>query len=299
VSPPSSPFDGQQARFLTGLAGRDILASRSPWMHEREADAQGIRLTYTLFDFNARQWDDHQLSSLIEAAERVGFAGLNITFPFKQAVIPFLDELSDVARRIGAVNTISFAGGQRTGHNTDVSGFAESFRSGLPGAAIDRVVQIGCGGAGAATSHALLECGVKQLALFDQDEAKRQALASKLRQTFGGDRVDTPENLADVMARADGVVNATPMGMAAYPGLPLPAALLDHRHWVADIVYFPLETTLLREARLKGCQILDGSGMAVHQAAAAFEIFTGCLVDRARMLRSFVEFVSGTSIRAA
>jgi shikimate dehydrogenase len=295
----SLPFPQGDPKFLTGLAGRDILASRSPWMHEREADAQGIRLIYTLFDFNARQWDDVRLPELLESAERVGFAGLNVTFPFKQAVIPFLDDMSDAARRIGAVNTVSFAGGKRTGHNTDVSGFAESFRNGLSGAALKHVVQIGCGGAGSATAHALMECGVTKLALFDQDEAKRQSLTAKLQQTFGADRIDIETSLQSAIARADGVVNATPMGMASFPGTPLPLDLIDLRHWVADIVYFPLETSLLRDATLKGCRILDGSGMAVHQAAAAFEIFTGRTVDRRNMLKNFVEFVSGSSTRAA
>lgn len=280
------------AKVLAGLAGRGILASRSPWMHEQEAAAQDVPLSYTLFDFNDRNWSDAHLPKLLAECEAAGYAGLNVTFPFKQAVVPFLDDLSSAARRIGAVNTVHFVDGKRIGHNTDVSGFAESIRSGLPDAALALVVQIGCGGAGSATAHALLESGTKRLFLFDRDSAKRDELRVNLCQTFGSERIDTSTDLAQSLAIADGIVNATPVGMAAYPGLPLPTELIDQRHWVADIVYFPLDTQLLREANLKGCRTLNGSGMAVHQAASAFEIFTARTADRARMLTTFVEFVN-------
>jgi shikimate dehydrogenase len=296
-----SSFGGEAgARVVrTGLIGCGILASRSPWLHEREAEAQGIRLNYALFDFSDRGWADAYLPVVLADCQNNGFAGINITFPFKQAVIAHLDDLSDAARRVGAVNTVQFTGGKRIGHNTDVSGFAESLRSGLPNAKFDVVIQIGCGGAGSATAHALLECGTGRLFLFDWDQRKREILAANLRQSFNADRIITDADLGESVQTADGIVNATPMGMAAYPSSPLSAALLDPRHWVADIVYFPLETQLLRDARAKGCGTLDGSGMAVHQAAEAFEIFTGLSPDRERMLQSFVEFVSGPAIRAA
>jgi shikimate dehydrogenase len=286
-------------RFLTGLAGRDIMASRSPWLHEQEAAAQGIALQYTLFDFSDRGWSDADLPEILAMAEANGFLGLNITFPFKQAVVPFLDVLSDAAHRIGAVNTVRFIDGKRVGHNTDVSGFAESLRTGLPGVALDHVVQIGCGGAGSATAHALIDCGVKTLTMFDRDAEKQQSLVGALRKSFGPDRVCLGRELASAMACADGMVNSTPMGMTSYPGLPVPAECISQRQWVADIVYFPLETPLLREAIEKGCRTLNGSGMAVYQAAAAFDIFTGLRADRARMLDSFVRFVSASTTKIA
>jgi shikimate dehydrogenase len=299
LSNSSSPFTAQDSRFLTGLVGRDILASRSPWLHEQEADAQHVRLTYTLFDFTYREWNDGDLPTLLDAVERVGFAGVNVTFPFKQAVIAHLDDLSEGARRIGAVNTVSFAGGKRTGYNTDVTGFAESFVHGLPDVATDCAVQIGAGGAGSATAQALLESGVKQLILFDTDTERRDGLVAKLQDDFGQTRVAAGDDIAAAVKSADGIVNATPIGMAKLPGLPLAADLIEQRHWVADIVYFPLETELLREAKQRGCQTLNGSGMAIHQAAGAFEIFTGLRADRNRMQKSFVDFVSGPAVRAA
>lgn len=278
-------------RVLTGLVGRGILRSRSPWLHEQEADALSLRLVYSLFDFNDRGWDDAELPALLDAVQRVGFAGVNITFPFKQAVIPLLDELSDAAERVGAVNTVEFRDGRRIGHNTDMTGFGENFRRGLANAALDNVLQIGCGGAGAATAHALLgDIGIAHLQLFDNDPAKVAAQCDQLVARYGADRVTTAQDLASAAVQCDGILNATPVGMEQYPGLPLPADAIRPRHWVADIVYFPLVTELLSVARAKGCRTLDGSGMVINQAAEGFEIFTGLRADRARMAASFAAY---------
>jgi len=283
-----------EGRVLIGLAGRGILESRTPWMHEQEADARGLRLTYALFDFTDRGWADDDLPALLDAAQRVGFAGLNITFPFKQAVIPLLDDLSPGALAVGAVNTVSFRDGRRIGHNTDVTGFAAGFRSGLPDAALDTVLQLGCGGAGSATAHALLsDIGARHLILYDTDPARAGDLLDQLAQAYGAARVSLSANAAQDAARADGIVNATPIGMAKFPGTPLPAHALRAEHWVSEIIYFPLETELLAQARKLGCRTVDGSGMAVGQAADAFEIFTGLSADRARMRASFSAFITG------
>jgi shikimate dehydrogenase len=286
-------------RVLTGLIGRDILASRSPWLHEKEADAQGLRLLYTLLDFSARGWKDTALPEVLDSAQHLGFAGVNVTFPFKQAILPYLDALSPGAQRIGAVNTVSFADGKRTGFNTDVTGFSESFTQSLPDAALTCAVQLGAGGAGSATAQALLESGVQRLIIFDSEPQKCLALVKKLKAEFGTSRAAAGDDLARAARIADGILNATPVGMTKLPGLPLPAALIEPRHWVADIVYFPLETELLREAKQRGCRTLNGSGMAIHQAAGAFEIFTGLQPDRERMQKSFVDFVSGPVVQAA
>jgi shikimate dehydrogenase len=279
-----------QDRILTGLVGRHIGASRSPWLHEREAQAQGLELTYSLLDFAAMGREESDLCTQLSAAASSGYAGLNITHPYKQAVIGCLDELAPSAARVGAVNTVKFAAGKRIGHNTDVVGFAESMRDGLPGAALSSVLQLGAGGGGAATAQALLELGVATLLICDQERARATALAGKLAATFGSNRALVTEDPLLVIDGVDGVVNATPMGMVGSPQPPFDTSRLTSRHWVADIVYFPLETQLLRDARSRGCRTLDGSGMVVYQAAAAFEIFTGRRANRPRMLRSFIEY---------
>lgn len=279
----------ERPSVLVGLIGQGIQASRSPALHEREGAEQGLRLVYRLIDLDPLGLDAQALPELLTAAERMGFAGLNITYPCKQAVIPHLTALSEDAQALGAVNTVVLRGGARIGHNTDCSGFAEGFRRGLPGVARARAVQLGAGGAGAAVAHALLAEGVQRLAIADTEAPRAAALAAALRAQFGAGRAVAVDDLAEEVAAADGLVNCTPVGMTKLPGLPLPAALLHPRLWVAEIVYFPLETELLRRARALGCRTLDGGGMAVFQAVGAFRLFTGREPDAARMLRHFAE----------
>ncbi|WP_414878335.1 shikimate dehydrogenase [Pseudomonas sp. IT-P100] len=277
----------QNNAVLAGLIGAGIQASRTPALHEHEGDAQGLRYLYRLIDLDQLKLDSSALPDLLMAAERMNFTGLNITFPCKQAIIPLLDELSPEARGIGAVNTVVLKDGKRIGHNTDCLGFAEGFRRGLQGVAVDRVVQMGAGGAGAAVAHALLSEGVQLLSIFDVDNSRAQALANNLNQHFGAGRAVAGHDLPSTLAQADGLVNTTPMGMKKLPGMPVPAALLRKQLWVAEIVYFPLETELLRNARALGCRTLDGGNMAVFQAVKAFELFSGMVPDAQRMLAHF------------
>ena len=272
---------------LVGLIGAGIQASRSPALHEREAEAQGLRCVYQLVDLDLLGLTADVVGDLLTSAQRLGFAGLNSTHPCKQTVVSTLDGLSDEAKAIGAVNTVVFADGRRTGHNTDAYGFAESFRRGLPDVRLERVVQVGAGGAGAAVAHALLSLGAGTVTLVDLDAGRADALADQLRRRFGRGRAGVARDPASAVAAADGLVNATPVGMARYPGLPIAEALLNPGLWVADIVYTPLETELLSTARRLGCRTLAGGGMAVFQAVEAFRLFTGIVPDAARMLRHF------------
>jgi shikimate dehydrogenase len=284
---------GPGKHIFTGLIGAGIGQSKSPAMHEREAAALGLDLTYRPFDLKAMGLTVADLPDLLDRIEAEGHAGVNITHPCKQAVIPLLDELSDDAAMVGAVNTVVFRDGRRFGYNTDEWGFRESFRRQMRGASLDRVVQLGAGGAGAATAHAMLELGAGRLALVDADPAKAADLAARMAAKFGADRVVAAGDLAEAIGDAQGLVNATPIGMADHPGLPLPAALLRPDLWVAEVVYFPLETELLAQARKLGCRTIDGGGMAVFQAAKAFELFTGVTPDAERMLARFRTELAG------
>jgi len=273
-------------RFVVGLAGRGIQSSRSPAMHEREARRLGIAYSYLLLDFDQLGLADDAIGDVVDAAQAAGFHGLNVTHPFKQSVIPVLDALSPEARAIGAVNTVVFDGRQRSGHNTDSWGFAESFRERMAGAATDRVAMFGAGGAGAAVAHALMEFGVGRLAIIDSDAAKAVQLVSRMRAAFPG-RVEASFDPAGAVSGASGIVNTTPVGMAKYPGTPFDTALLTPGKWVADVVYFPAETELLRKAAAIGCRTLPGIGMAIYQAVRAFELFTGKKADHRAMADHF------------
>jgi shikimate dehydrogenase len=275
-------------RLLLGLIGAGIQASRTPAMHEMEAAAQGITCLYQLIDLELLELGAEALPDLLTSAERMGFAGLNITHPCKQLVMAHLTELSDDARALGAVNTVVLRDGKRYGHNTDWIGFSRSFLEGLPGAPIDRVVQLGAGGGGSATAYAMLKMGVGHLTIIDTDAARAEALAIKLQALFGRDRLSTSDDAATSISRASGLVHATPTGMKHYPGVAIAPELLRKDLWVAEIVYFPLETELLRLARAAGCRALDGSGMAVYQAVEAFRLFSGVEADASRMHQHFI-----------
>jgi shikimate dehydrogenase len=272
---------------LAGLIGSGIQASRTPAMHEREGVEQGLRYIYKLIDLDVLGLGQEALPELVTAARRMGFAGLNITYPCKQAILPLLDELTPDAQALGAVNTVVFRDGRGIGHNTDWWGFAESFKRELMDLSRDRVVQLGAGGAGAAVAHALLTLGVGKLEIVDTDNVRAQHLAAGLCERFGSERAAAADDIGAAVSRAKGIVNTTPVGMAKYPGMALPAPLLHPGLWVADIVYFPLETELLRTARALGCRTMGGGGMAVFQAVGAFRLFTGIEPDPERMIRHF------------
>jgi shikimate dehydrogenase len=274
--------------FLVGLIGSGIGASRTPTMHEREGARQGLRYTYTRIDLTELGVGVEALPQLVEKARREGFAGLNITHPCKQAVITLLDGLSEDAAAIGAVNTVVFGNDRAVGHNTDWWGFTDGFQRALPDPDLSRVLQLGAGGAGSAVAYALLRMGVGHLEIFDIDRAKAEGLAASLSALFGP-RVTVADDPSDAAARAAGLVQTTPIGMDAHPGLPLPAEAIRRDHWVAECIYFPLETEFLRVARAKGCRTVDGAGMAVGQAVRAFELFTGIKPDAEAMRRDLFQ----------
>ncbi len=276
---------------LAGLIGRGIARSRTPEMHMAEAAAQCLRGVYRIIDVDTLPENEQNLKAIVHAAEVTGFNGLNVTYPFKMEVIPLLDQLSPNAAAVGSVNTIVFRDGKRIGHNTDLWGFAESFRQNMIGVSLKTVLLIGAGGAGVAVAHALADCGVQHLKIFDVDTVRVEQLARQVRSNRQGLTVE-PVTTVDAASCANlsGIVNASPVGMAKTPGTPFPLALLKPDMWVADIVYFPLETELLAGARRLGCRVLPGSGMAVFQAVRAFELFTGRRADPVRMKATFDAF---------
>ena len=280
-----------EARVLVGLIGAGIQRSLTPAMHMAEAGQQGLRLHYQLIDLDRAGVSAQVLPTLISAARWMGFTGLNITYPCKQAVLPLLDALSEEAQAMGAVNTVVFRDGRATGHNTDGSGWRWGFERSLPGADLSRVVLLGAGGAGSAIAHALMRMGSGQLLLVDADPARAAALAAELNRLYSGHRALAEADAARALAGASGLVHATPTGMDKLPGLPLPAALLHPRLWVAEIVYFPFETALLKAARALGCRTVDGGTMAVGQAIGAFELFTGRPADAARVAAHFRQLI--------
>lgn len=288
---------GTHPDILVGLVGSGIGPSLSPALHEREARLLGLDYRYLRLDLDELGIAPEAVGDLVRRARDAGYRGLNVTHPCKQLVLPHLDELSEAAGRIGAVNTVVFdRRGRAVGHNTDWVGFRDGLLDGLPRIERDQVVLLGAGGAGAAAAYGLLSTGTHQVRVLDLDADRARHLAGTLQRWFGPERAGGggADELDTRLRHADGLVHATPVGMAAHPGLPLDTALLRPELWVAEIVYRPLDTALLRAARAAGCATLDGGRMAAHQAAAALRLFLadlGVEPDSARMVRHLRELV--------
>lgn len=285
----SSPSES----FLVGLIGQGVTPSLSPHLHEEEADRLGLRYLYRPVDLAVSGRGAESVGELLRWGRELGFNAFNITHPCKQLVLEHLDEISDDARSLGAVNTVLIRDGRFIGHNTDFSGFASALAEGLPEAKLGRVVQLGAGGAGAAVAYALLKAGTRQLTLIDLDPARARSRAAALAALFPAQQVTAaaPGELAQALSGADGLVHATPVGMHSHPGLPLDPELLAPEQWVADVVYRPLETGLVLGARARGCAVLDGGHMAVGQAVDAFELITGRRPDAGRMRSHFLSLI--------
>jgi shikimate dehydrogenase len=269
-------------RMLVGLIGINIGQSLAPALHEDAFAAAGMIGHYHLMDADTPR--SRSLPDLLAAVRQAGFGGINVTFPFKEAVIPLLDEVSAEAREIGAVNTVVIdAKGRTSGHNTDRSGFRAAFLEsfGADAARGKPVLLLGAGGAGRAVAFALKDLGASPIRIYDRDRQRARNLCADLK---CGEVLDAPEQAG---ASAAGIVNATPIGMTGHAGLPMTPDVVRAGQYVADVIYTPLETEFLKAAKANGARTMGGAGMCVHQAVDAFRHFTGKAPDIARMKRAF------------
>jgi shikimate dehydrogenase len=270
------------SKILLGLIGSPIKASAAPFMHEAAAEAAGFRAQYRLIDIPGA--DQAKLRLVLEGIRLLGFSGVNVTFPYKAAVIPLLDSLSDGAKAIGAVNTIIVSDGKLTGYNTDATGFVRAFSEvlGSPGSA--PVALIGAGGVGCAIAFAMADLGVRELRLFDTVPESAEALAQRLR---GRMSIQVLSDVAHALHGAGGIINATPIGMLPDRNSPVPPELINSSVWVADAVYTPLWTPLLQAAKSRGARVMTGRELSICQAVDAFSLFTGCEASRDVIAKAF------------
>lgn len=275
-------------KVLVGLIGANIMGSLSPALFADAFAAAGIDGFYHLMDVD--RLPGRRLVQMLDALKVAGFAGTNITYPFKQDIIPLLDAVDPEAAQTGAVNTVAIApDGRTTGYNFDRRGWRRSFEEtfGRGNAQGATVVLVGAGGAGRAVAFALMDLGVGALILHDQDSVRAKALMADIAKHYGASRCRITSDLERDIGAATGVVNATQVGMRGFPGNPVPAAALKATHWAADVIYTPIQTAFLEAAAAKGARTLNGGGMCVHQAVEAFRLFTGIEPDVARLHHTF------------
>jgi shikimate dehydrogenase len=278
--------------YLVGLIGSGIQGSLTPLMHESEAARLQLDYEYRLVDL-AERGGLGELGRILAEVEREGFAAVNVTHPAKQAVLEHLGGLTDQARSLRAVNLVRFEGGRRIGYNTDITGFRTAVLQGLPDARRDEVVQVGAGGAGAATAFALLSLGTRRLGIADIDPDRARRLVALLEPAFPEAVIDAIERdgLTARLGAADGALNTTPIGMKDHPGVSFDPSLVPAEGWIGDVVYFPIRTVLLQRAEETGHRTLDGGWMAVGQAWDSLRLITGLEPDLDRMRKDFLGFL--------
>ncbi|WP_334065959.1 shikimate dehydrogenase [Nereida ignava] len=265
------------------LIGKGIAASLTPTLHEAEGAALGLDYTYGRYDLATLQYAGWSLAMAVDAAQAAGCRGVNVTYPFKQDVMALLDEISPQARDIGAVNTVVFEGDRRIGHNTDYIGFSAAFEREMQGISRETVLLLGAGGAGCAVGLSMIDLGAKTLWIHDKNQDAAQDLADRLADL----RPDASCAVWASQGEVDGIINATPMGMASHPGQAISLDDVTTRQFIGDIVYFPLQTALLCDAAARGLRVMTGGGMAVGQAAETFKLFTGHAPYLSRMTQHF------------
>lgn len=273
--------------YRVGLLGHGIGPSLTPAMHVREGDALGLDYHYEIVDLLDRA--DVDLDAELQRLERAGFAAVNVTHPYKRAVLDHVHDTSDAVRRIGAGNLV-LLGERRVAHNTDYAGFRDGLEQFLDGDRGGPVLQVGAGGAGLATVCALLDLGFDDVVVHDRSEAASRELVRRLGEEGRGLR-SSEGGLDGWLDRASGVVHVTPTGMREHPGVAFDVGRLAVDAWVAEVVYRPLETELVKRARERGLRVLDGGAMAVGQAVESLRLITGLEPDPDRVRAHFAELV--------
>lgn len=265
-----------------GLIGDNIARSQSPRLHRLAGRMCGLEISYEpLIPADLRL----DFADVFENCRTGGFQGLNVTYPYKEVVVGRLRIDEPLAKALGACNTVLFQGGAPRGFNTDCTGFASAFENAFGKTSPGCVAMAGAGGVGKAIAFALGKLGATNVAVFDPDRAKAEALAASLKPLFPQLTVTLPVTLAEAVEIADGVINSTPLGMVGHPGSAFTGMALGHCQWAFDAVYTPVETHFLKTARAAGVETLSGYELFFYQGVHAFTLFTGCEVDE-RELRA-------------
>jgi shikimate dehydrogenase len=256
-----------------GVIGNPVGHSLSPAIHNAAFHKLGLNFVYLA-------WQVETIGDAIKGLRALGnFRGASVTIPHKVAAIPFLDHVGMTAQRIGAINTIVAEKGKLTGYNTDATGALRALEEGGVGLRGRRIVVLGSGGAARSIAFALaVESGVDKLMLLGIDDPERTGLAQEIRSQTAATVEDfhlDEAALRRVLPKAHLLIHCTPVGMSAKADSTcVPASLLHADLSVMDIVYNPLETRLLKDAKRAGCRTIPGLEMFLNQAVAQFELWT-------------------------
>ncbi len=263
-----------------GLIGANIAESKAPELHKIAGRLCGLSVTYELLRPAGL---GHTFEAVFERCRKAGYRGLNITYPYKEGVLRNLDASDAAVQTVGACNTVLFESSGPQGYNTDYSGFIAAYRNRFGDALPGRVALAGAGGVGRAIGFALAKLGASELRLFDLDRRKSVALADAIGSAQEQTRIRISKTVDDAAGGADGLVNATPLGMGGIGGCPFPRALIGGQRWAVDAVYTPVDTPFMLAARTAGLSAMSGYELFLYQGIDAFRHFTGRDVDEYRL----------------
>ena len=269
-----------------GLIGDNIARSQSPRLHELAGRLTGLKVSY---DRLIPRDLGKDFEAVFADARAAGFRGLNITYPYKERVIPLLSVPDSRVAALGAVNTVVFEADGPKGYNTDWSGFMAGYAHALGDRKPGPVCMVGAGGVGKAVAFGLLALGLTELRLVERDLPKAEALAAALRAASPALNVTVTGNITEGTAGAAGLVNCTPMGMVGYDGTPVPRDLMAGAEWAFDAVYTPVDTQFLVDAEAEGVAIMSGYELYFYQGIHAYAIFHGREIDENTLRQALQE----------
>ena len=270
-----------------GLIGDNILTSSAPAFHRLAAKQHGIALTYDLL---IPKTLGQTFEDTVTHARDNGFHALNITLPYKERAFELATIPSSEILPLGAVNTVIFNSAGLVGHNTDYTGFQKSYLAARSERPAGTVLLIGAGGVGRSIAFSLIQLGASRLGIYDKNAIKSARLAAEINRLKPG--LAQPVNI-EAAVQFNAVVNATPMGMYGYEGLPIDAHYFpDYCEWTFDAVYQPVETPFKKLAQKKGAQFISGFELFFNQGVDAFQHFTGLkIMDEAELRIAMIECV--------
>lgn len=265
-----------------GLIGDNIARSSAPRLHRLAGAQNGLDVVY---DRLVPPELGVAFDALFRDCAGGRYHGLNITYPYKEAVLARVTVEDEQVRRIGAINTVVFSERGPLGFNTDYSGFIEAYRTVRGDRAPGIVAQVGAGGVGRAVAFGLLTLGAEAIRIADKDPAKAAALADDLRAASPATDIVVSASVGDAVRGACGLINCTPVGMVGHGGTPVPADLIPGADWAFDAVYTPVDTQFLQDAGAAGLQIISGYELFFFQGVNAWTFFCGRPLDHARLRR--------------
>ena len=263
-----------------GLIGDNIAASRAPDLHRIAGKLNNMDVQYDrLIPKELNQTFDQ----IFECCPANGYKALNITYPYKEYVIPKVEIDDPMVRAIAAVNTVVFDGASSKGYNTDYTGFIAAYEQVRANANPGACCLVGTGGVGRALAFGLVKLGADEIRLFDRDSIKAQQLAQDLNALASQTVVTAHDDLDAATADCDGLLNGTPVGMVGYPGSAFEPKAIANAAWVFDAVYTPIATMFLQNAKAAGAQILSGHELFFFQGVHAWCHFSGLDVDTEKL----------------